>query len=123
MYNARGVYSIFNRDLTFDATTHKWLGRVDLQATSATRFNFRFSGYDSLFYAGGGATSHPINMGERGRVASQYNGAMTSVIGGTSVNEIKAGMTLYERLDQSTTATWKARSSLPGWRSTLARST
>ena len=63
----------------------------------------RASGYNNLFYAQGGtggATTHPSAGGTRKRVAPQYFGTFTQVLSNRSVNEIRGGVSNYERLDQ-----------------------
>src|SRR3970040_1114258 len=90
-------------------TAQKPLGRVDWQITPQTRLSSRVSFYDATFYEGGGSTSHPSNMGQRGRISSQYTGSLTRVISNRAVNEIKGGATFYERQDQSATITWKGQ--------------
>jgi hypothetical protein len=102
-------YPAFNRDLEFTDRGHKPLGRVDYQLTSATRLSARVSGFNRWFHAGGGSSSHPVNMGQRGRIASQYTGTMTRVLSNRSVNEIKGGATFYERRDGSAVHTWQGQ--------------
>jgi hypothetical protein len=108
-----GPYSVFNMDLAFTDRTHKPLGRVDFQITPQIRLWSRISGYKSWFHEGGGATNHPANMGQRGRIATQYTGNMTQVLSNRAVNEIKGGATFYERRDSSATITWKGQRPLP----------
>ena len=105
-YTARGPFAVFNLDVTKTDITHKWLSRVDFQATPSTRFNFRWSGQDRLFHNGGGSRNSPITQQKRQRLAYQLNGGLTSVLGGNSVNEIKVGATEYERADQTAHGTW-----------------
>jgi hypothetical protein len=99
-------YPAFNVDVNFPSRVHKVMGRVDYQFTSQTRLSVRASGYNNLFYAGGGATVHPSNGGTRKRVAPQYTGTFTQVLSSRSVNEIRGGATDYERQDQPN-VTWK----------------
>jgi hypothetical protein len=106
VHNARGPFAIFNRDLALTDRGHKWLGRGDVQLSPSNRISLRFSGQDNLFHSGGGASNAPINGQKRQRLAYQVNGSLTSVIGGTSVNELKGGFTEYERADQTHSATW-----------------
>jgi hypothetical protein len=108
-----GPYPAFNMDLEFQNRAHKPLGRVDWQITPQTRLSSRVSFYNATFYEGGGSTSHPSNMGSRGRISSQYTGSLTRVISNRAVNEIKGGATFYERQDQSATITWKGQRPLP----------
>src|SRR5919198_202492 len=51
------AYPSFNNDFAHTDMTHKPLGRVDYQFTSATRLSVRGSGYDRVFGVGGGASS------------------------------------------------------------------
>ena len=102
-------YPAFNMDLSFTARTHKPLGRVDWQMTPQTRLTGRVSVYNQWFYEGGGATTHPVNMGQRGRITSQYYGTYTQVLSNRAVNEIKGGATFYERRDSSAVHTWKGQ--------------
>jgi len=106
-------YPLFNMDLEFTDRAHKPLGRVDYQITPSTRLSSRVSAYNRTFHVGGGSTSHPINMRRHERISSQYMGSFTQVLSNRSVNEIKGGVTLYERRDQSAVLTWKGRSPVP----------
>ncbi|MBI4886091.1 MAG: TonB-dependent receptor [Acidobacteria bacterium] len=106
-------YPAFNMDLSFTNRAHKPLGRVDWQITPQTRLWARVSGYNQWFYEGGGSTAHPINMGQRGRITSQYTGSLTQVLSNRAVNEVKGGATYYERRDSSAVATWKGQRPLP----------
>ena len=99
-------YPAFNMDLSFTDRAHKPLTRVDFQITPQTRVWARVSGYNYWFHEGGGSISHPVNMGQRGRIASQYTGNLTQVLSSRSVNEIKGGATFYERRDSSAVHTW-----------------
>ena len=100
-------YPAFNMDLEFTDRIHKPLGRIDYQLTNQTRLSARASWYHAWFHEGGGSTTHPVNMGQRGRISSQYTGSMTQVLSNRSVNEIKGGATFYERRDSSAVHTWK----------------
>ncbi len=106
-------YPSFNMDLEFTDRAHKPLARVDFQITPQTRVWARVSGVNYWFHEGGGATTHPVNMGQRGRIASQYTGAMTQVLSNRSVNEIKGGATFYERRDSSAVHTWNGERIAP----------
>jgi hypothetical protein len=106
-------YPSFNRDLQFTDRGHKPLGRVDYQLSPANRLSARVSGYNRWFHVGGGSTSHPVNMGQRGRIASQYSGTFTRVLSNRSLNEIKGGTTFYERRDSSAVHTWKGQRVTP----------
>ena len=101
-YTYNSPYPSFNIDQHFTAHTHTVLGRLDYQFTPATRLSVRGSGYNTLFYNGGAnsATTHPSAGGTRGRVAPQYFGTLTHVVSTRTVNEIRGGMTDYERQDQ-----------------------
>ena len=66
----------------------------------------RVSYFNNIFYAGGGATQHPSAGGTRKRETPQYNGTLTQVLSSRAVNEIRAGGTNYERLDQPSVR-WK----------------
>src|SRR5206468_5718756 len=70
----------------------------------------RGSGFNHLFYAGGGnsATSHPSTGGTRGRVATQYFANLTRVLSNRTVNQLKGGFTNYERQDQPAVR-WKGQ--------------
>jgi hypothetical protein len=100
-------YPAFNMDLAFTDRVHKPLGRIDYQLTPQTRLSARTSWYHAWFHEGGGSTTHPVNMGQRGRISSQYTGSMTQVLSNRAVNEIKGGATFYERRDSSAVHTWK----------------
>ena len=97
--------------IAFTDRVHKPLGRVDYQITPQTRVWARASWYNAWFYEGGGSTTHPVNMGQRGRISSQYTGSLTQVLSNRSVNEIKGGATFYERRDSSAVASSGAWSS------------
>ena len=106
-------YPAFNMDLAFTDRAHKPLARVDFQITPQTRVWARVSGVNYWFHEGGGATNHPVNMGQRGRIASQYTGNLTQVLSNRSVNEIKGGATFYERRDSSAVHTWNGERIAP----------
>jgi len=99
-YTYTSPYAFFNINQEFPTKTHKALGRVDIQFTPQSRLNVRVSGYHTIFYAGGGTTSHPSVGGTRERGTPQYSGTFTHVLNTRSVNEIKFGDTSYRRLDQ-----------------------
>ena len=99
-------YPSFNQDFAHTDKTHKPVGRLDYQFTSATRLSVRGSGYHREFGVGGGATSPNGNSRVHRRIASQYSGILTHVISTRSVNEIQVGRTDYERADQPTVR-WK----------------
>ena len=99
-YYYTSQYPSFNVDVEFPRRVHTMMGRVDYQFTSQTRLSVRVSGYNNLFYAGGGAVTHPSVGGTRKRVAPQYNGTLTQVLGSRAVNELRVGATDYERQDQ-----------------------
>ena len=113
VFNPRGAFAHFARDTNETAVTHKWLTRMDVQANSSTRFSARWSGQDRVFYNGGGSRNSPINAQQRQRLAYQLNGGITSVIGGSAVNEIKIGSTEYERADQTAHGNWLGNSEKP----------
>jgi hypothetical protein len=100
IYNS--PYPAFNIDQQFTSQTHTVLGRLDYQFTPASRLTVRGSGYHTLFYNGGAnsATVHPSAGGTRGRTAPQYFATYTHVISNRTVNEIRGGVTDYERQDQ-----------------------
>ncbi len=108
-YAYTSPYSFFNINQEFTTHTYKALGRLDYQFTPQSRLNVRVSGYHTEFYAGGGATSHPSVGGTRERTAPEYAGTFTHVLNTRSVNEIKAGLTDYRRLDQPSVR-WKGGS-------------
>ena len=95
-------YPAFNIDQHFTSHSHTVLGRLDYQFTPATRLSVRGSGYHTLFYNGGAnsATVHPSAGGTRGRTAPQYFATLTHVISSNTINEIRGGLTDYERQDQ-----------------------
>ncbi|MGH9255867.1 MAG: TonB-dependent receptor [Vicinamibacterales bacterium] len=102
-YYYTSPYPSFNVDINFPSRWHKVMGRVDYQFTPQTRLSVRASGYNALYYNQGGtgsATTHPSAGGTRGRIAPQYNGSFTQVLGSRAVNEIRAGATAYERQDR-----------------------
>jgi hypothetical protein len=99
-YTFNSPYPSFNIDQEFPTQSHTLLGRLDYQFTPQTRLAARVSYFKSEFYAGGGATSHPSAGGLRKRETPQYHGTLTQVLSNRSVNEIRAGGTNYERLDQ-----------------------
>src|SRR5215510_10567269 len=99
VYN--GPYPAFNIDQHFTSHSHTVLGRLDYQFTPATRLSVRGSGYHTLYYDGGNsATGHPSTGGTRGRTAPQYFATLTHVISSNTINEIRGGLTDYERQDQ-----------------------
>jgi hypothetical protein len=102
-------YPAFNMDLAFTDRAHKPLGRIDYQITPQSRLSARVSRYNAWFHEGGGSVTHPVNMGQRGRIASQYSGSLTHVVSNRSINEIKGGATFYERRDSSAVHTWKGQ--------------
>ena len=99
-YTNRGIFAQFNRDIDDTRTNKLWLARVDFQASNSTRLNFRASGGIHTFGGGGGSGSHPIGFRLRQREGDQYFGSLTSVLGGSSVNELKGGVTFYLRSDR-----------------------
>src|SRR6266850_4544520 len=99
-YTFTSPYPFFNINQQFPKHSHTAMGRIDYQFTPQSRLNVRVSGYKTIFYAGGGATSHPSASGTRERTSPQYAGTFTHVLNTRSVNEIKAGATDYRRLDQ-----------------------
>src|SRR5881396_67946 len=100
-YTYNSPYPAFNVDVHFPARVHKLLGRLDYQFSPATRLSVRASGFNNLFYAGANAaTDHPSAGGTRGRVATQYFATLTHVISNRTVNQLKGGLTNYERQDQ-----------------------
>ena len=105
-YAYSSPYAFFNINQEFPTRINKALGRLDYQFTPQSRLNVRVSGYKTIFYAGGGATSHPSAGGTRERVTPQYAGTFTHVLNTRSVNEIKGGVTQYQRLDQPSVR-WK----------------
>src|SRR4029453_11174986 len=105
-YTYTSPYPFFNINQEFPQHSHTAMGRVDYQFTPQSRLNVRVSGYRTIFYAGGGATSHPSASGTRERTAPEYAGTFTQVLNTRSVNEIKAGWTDYRRLDQPSVR-WK----------------
>ena len=98
-YTFTSPYPAFNIDQEFPTKVHKALGRLDAQFTPQTRLSARVSYFNNIFYAGGGATSHPSASGTRKRETPQYNGTFTQVLNNRSVNEIRVGATSYERQD------------------------
>ena len=102
-------YPAFNMDLEFADRVHKPLGRIDFQMTPQTRVSARTSWYYAWFHEGGGSTTHPVNMGQRGRISSQYTGSLTQVLSNRTVNEIRGGATFYERRDSSAVHTWQGQ--------------
>ena len=99
-YTYTSPYPAFNLDQEFPTKVHKVLGRLDAQFTPQTRLSARVSYFNNIFYAGGGATSHPSAGGTRSRETPQYNAALTQVLSSRAVNEIRGGGMNYERLDQ-----------------------
>src|SRR3989454_4751417 len=108
-YTYNSPYPAFNVDVNFPSHVHKALGRLDYQFTPATRLSVRGSGYNTLFYAGANAaTNHPSAGGTRGRLATQYFATLTHVLSNRTVNQLKGGLTNYERQDQPIVR-WKGR--------------
>ncbi len=101
-YAYNSPYPAFNIDQHFTSQTHTLLGRLDYQFTPSTRLSVRGSGYNTMFYNGGAnsATVHPSAGGTRSRVAPQYFATLTHVINTRTLNEIRGGLTDYERQDQ-----------------------
>jgi hypothetical protein len=105
-YTYNSPYPSFNIDQQFTTRGHTALGRLDYQFTPQARLAVRVSYSLNEFYAGGGATAHPANGGTRRRETPQYHGTFTQVLSSRAVNEIRAGATDYERLDQPSVR-WK----------------
>src|SRR5438093_2929376 len=100
-YTYNSPYPAFNVDVHFPTRIHKFLGRLDYQFSPATRLSVRASRFNNLFYAGGNAaTDHPSAGGTRKRVAPQYFATLTHVLSNRTVNQIRGGLTDYERQDQ-----------------------
>src|SRR5437870_8344583 len=102
-YTYNGPYKSFNVDVNFPSRLHKLMGRLDYEFSTATRLSVRASGYNTLFYALGGtgsATTHPSAGGTRKRTAPQYFATLTHVLSNRTVNQLKGGVTDYERQDQ-----------------------
>src|SRR5262247_3911262 len=101
-YTYNSPYPSFNIDQHFTSQSHTVLGRLDYQFTPASRLTVRGSGYHTLYYNGGAnsATVHPSAGGTRGRTAPQYFATLTHVISSNTINEIRGGLTDYERQDQ-----------------------
>ena len=100
-YTYNSPYPAFNVDVHFPTRIHKFLGRLDYEFSPATRLSVRASRFNNLFYAGGNsATDHPSAGGTRQRVAPQYFATLTHVISNRTVNQIRGGLTDYERQDQ-----------------------
>ncbi|MBI4888434.1 MAG: TonB-dependent receptor [Acidobacteria bacterium] len=99
-YTYTSPFPSFNIDQEFPSRSHKLLARLDAQFTPQTRLSVRVSGFNTVFYAGGGAVNHPSVGGTRKRVTPQYTGTFTQVLGSRAVNEIRGGATAYERQDQ-----------------------
>ena len=111
--NRGAVFSQFNRDLQFTNLQRKWLARIDFQASASTRLAFRGSGSLNRFVTGGGAGNHPITARWRDREGDEFFWTLTSVLGGSSVNEIKGGMTDYLRSDYGAVQTWEGNRVMP----------
>src|SRR3989454_8349873 len=100
-YTYNSPYPAFNVDVHFPTRVHTVLGRVDYQFSTATRLSVRGSGFNNLFYAGANAaTNHPSAGGTRQRVSTQYFATLTHVLSNRTVNQLKGGLTNYERQDQ-----------------------
>ena len=112
-YNNRGIFAQFNRDLQFSRVQRKWLTRGDYQASASTRLSVRLSGSMNRFYGGGGAGSHPIGLRQSGREGDEFYGVLTSVLGGSSVNEIKVGVTDYFRTERGAVKNWEGNFVMP----------
>jgi len=112
-YTNKGIFSQFNRDLSADRTNKVWLVRLDYQVNNSTRLNFRGSGGVHQFFSGGGSGNHPINFRQLAREGDQYFGSITSVIGGTSVNELRGGVTFYLRSDRGGVNNWEGNRVMP----------
>ena len=105
-YTYNSPYPSFNIDQEFPTQAHTVLGRLDYQFTPQTRLAARVSYFNNVFYAGGGATSHPSAGGTRKRVTPQYAATLTQVRGSRAVNEVRFGGTNYERQDKPSVR-WK----------------
>jgi hypothetical protein len=105
-YTFTSPYPAFNVNQEFPSRVHTALGRLDYQFTPQTRLAMRVSYFNNIFFAGGGATQHPSAAGTRERKTPQYNATLTQVLSSRAVNEIRAGGTNYERLDQPSVR-WK----------------
>ncbi len=81
-YTFTSPYPSFNIDQEFPTKMHKVLGRLDYQFTPQTRLSGRFSYFNNIFFAGGGATQHPSAAGTRERKTPQYSATLTQVLSG-----------------------------------------
>ena len=97
-FNANSAYTWLNREITYPKKQHTATERIDWQLNPQTRIVGRATQFHTDFYSGGSPTS-PIG-GTRGRIAPQYFGTLTQVLGTNAINEIKVGRTDYERRDQ-----------------------
>ena len=85
-------YPSFNINQPFTREELKALGRFDYEVSRQTHLSVRYTKSDSLpFYQGGGATRHPSSTNTYERHSTSTVATLTQVIGGNSVNEIKAG--------------------------------
>jgi hypothetical protein len=97
-FNSNSAYAWLNREITYPKKQHTATQRIDWQLTPQTRVVGRTTQFVTDFYNGGSPTS-PIG-GTRGRIAPQYFGTLTQVLGTNAINEVKVGRTDYERRDQ-----------------------
>jgi hypothetical protein len=96
--NVAAAYAFLNREVTYPKKQHTATERIDWQLTPQTRVIGRATQFVTDFYNGGSPTS-PVG-GTRGRIAPQYFGTLTQVLGTNAINEVKVGRTDYERRDQ-----------------------
>jgi len=118
-YTNKGFAKAYNRDVLETDTNKLWMLRVDFQANASTRFTARGSGAAKTFFNGGGSGNHPINHRKYMREGDQYFGTITSVLGGTSVNEIRGGVTFYLRSDRGAHSNWEGNNVMPYPKSVL----
>ncbi|MBI2185599.1 MAG: TonB-dependent receptor [Acidobacteria bacterium] len=101
-------YPSFNVDQHFTGRTQQFLGRLDYQFTPGTRLSARGSVYKNQYYeiGGGSAVVHPATGRPVKQLAPQYFGTFTQVLSNRTVNEIRAGASIFNQNFQPN-VTWK----------------
>jgi hypothetical protein len=93
-------YPQFNEDFPFTRTQQTGGAKVDMQFSSSTRLSLRGQLYNQDYHDGGGANRHPSGIQVQNRNTQQYLATLTQVIGNSTVNEIKGGVSRYTRLNE-----------------------
>jgi hypothetical protein len=115
------AYKSFNQDLTGTRTDPKAGGRVDFQFSPQVRLMVRgnvsrlFTPFDPRYT--GGSSQAPSSSESTARPSNELYGALTQVLGGRAVNEIKVGYDdfFFQALPTALFANHPANASFPSW--------